>query len=156
MRPPSADDAPPRRFPILALFVLLVGLMAQARVATWPTGIAVEGRLLDTDPYVRTLRVEELRRTGDWFATDISRLNAPYGLSMHWTRPLDLLILGPALVAERVADADPRRAIFWSGALSAPAQKIARRGATPAMCSAASAGARISRSSGRVQCIDSP
>lgn len=124
-RPTPVRRRRARRIPILALFVLLVGLAVHARLATGPHGIAVEGRLRDTDAYVRTMRVEALRRTGDWYATDIARLNAPYGLSMHWTRPLDVLILGPALVAERLAGVDARRAIFWSGALSAPLQHIA-------------------------------
>lgn len=119
-QPVPSDRHGRREFVMVALLFLLAAVALHWRLATDPTGIAVEGRLRDTDSYVRTLRVEELRRTGDWYATEIAQLNAPYGLSIHWTRPLDLLILGPALAAERLAGVDPRRAIFWSGALSAP------------------------------------
>ncbi|MBW8268566.1 hypothetical protein [Caldovatus aquaticus] len=121
--PPDREGV--RGFRLLGLVLLLAGLALHWRLATGPTGVASDGRLRDTDAYVRTLRIEELRRTGDWYASEIPQLNAPYGLSLHWTRPLDVLILGPALAAERLAGADPRRAIFWSGALSAPALHLA-------------------------------
>ncbi|MFH1067928.1 MAG: hypothetical protein V1746_08540, partial [bacterium] len=55
-----------------------------------------EPRLYDADAYMRLVRVEELHQTGDWFSNVISRSNAPYGESLHWTRPLDVLLLAGA------------------------------------------------------------
>lgn len=47
----------------------------------------------DTDPHMRLVRVEQLAATGDWYDNVIHRSNAPYGETLHWTRPLDVLLL---------------------------------------------------------------
>lgn len=50
----------------------------------------------DPDCYMRLLRVEEWRRTGDWFSSIISSSNAPYGETLHWTRLFDVILLAGA------------------------------------------------------------
>jgi hypothetical protein len=82
-------------------------------------------QLRDTDAYVRAIGVERLRDTGRWYETDLPQLNAPEGLSLHWTRPLDVLILLPALVAEIIARLPSKVAIFWVGAWISPLLHIA-------------------------------
>ena len=82
-------------------------------------GVVQSGRLPDTDAYTRTLRVERLATTGDWHDSTLPQLNAPDGLSLHWTRPLDVLILAPALAAT-AAGVELRTAIFWTGAALPP------------------------------------
>ena len=52
-----------------------------------------KGDLLTADCYMRLNRVVELNQTGQWFDGVSHRSNAPYGESMHWTRPFDLLLL---------------------------------------------------------------
>lgn len=45
---------------------------------------------------MRLLRVERLIETGAWFDHTIPRSNAPYGETLHWTRPLDVLLVAGA------------------------------------------------------------
>jgi hypothetical protein len=45
---------------------------------------------------MRLVRVEHLVETRAWYDDAISRSNAPYGESLHWTRPLDVLLVGGA------------------------------------------------------------
>jgi len=47
------------------------------------------------------------------------RLGAPEGLSLHWTRPVDMLILFPALIAH-LFGMSVDRAIYWIGAAFSP------------------------------------
>ncbi|KUG02862.1 hypothetical protein ASZ90_019755 [hydrocarbon metagenome] len=51
------------------------------------------GELVDTDNYMRLVRVEQLAETGDWYDSTIHRNNYPFGDTLHWTRPLDVLLL---------------------------------------------------------------
>lgn len=56
-----------------------------------------ESGLIGPDSYMRMLRVTELYQNWDWFDVTIDRANAPYGDTLHWTRPFDLLIMFVAL-----------------------------------------------------------
>ncbi len=79
--------------------LLAVGLWLGFHALTWTTGTtpAVEGRFMDTDSYMRLVRVTRLYETGAWFDGAIPRANAPYGMALHWTRPFDALLLAGAL-----------------------------------------------------------
>lgn len=52
--------------------------------------------LTDTDTYMRLVRVEQLAETGAWYDSFIHRSNFPYGEELHWTRPLDVILLAGA------------------------------------------------------------
>jgi hypothetical protein len=69
----------------------------------------------DTDSYMRVLRIMDLYNGGGWYDTVTPKLGAPEGLSLHWTRPVDLLILIPALLAH-LFGAPVDRAVYWIGA----------------------------------------
>jgi hypothetical protein len=114
-----------RRTALFALFIVLVGLFLHLQPALRPEGFVATGRLLDTDAYVRTMRVERLYVTGLWHDTNLPQLNAPEGLSVHWTRPLDLLILLPASAVAYLAGLGAVPAIFWTGAFISPLLHIA-------------------------------
>jgi hypothetical protein len=73
---------------------------------------------VDSDGYVRVLRVEMLWQSGDWFANGLPRNNAPFGDVSHFTRPLDVLISILAVPLAPVLGV--KAAIFWAGALSGP------------------------------------
>ena len=76
---------------VVALFGLLV-----ARVVPQ----LLEGALLDTDSYMRLVRAGRLAETWDWFDSTIPRSNWPFGETLHWTRPVDvLLLLGASALA---------------------------------------------------------
>ena len=72
----------------------------------------------DNDGFMRALRVEALWQGGNWFDRSIPRVNAPYGDTYHWTRPLDMVISLLALPLVPFLGAKP--AIFWGTALSGP------------------------------------
>lgn len=48
--------------------------------------------LLGTDPYMRLARVERWHEIGDWSETVHPRVAWPEGASLHWTRPLDVVL----------------------------------------------------------------
>ncbi|MBR0673060.1 hypothetical protein [Neoroseomonas soli] len=105
-------------FALAAVAAVHLGILAG------PHAPFAEGRLVDADAYMRVVRVLELRLGGGWFDTVTPALAAPEGLSLHWTRPLDLLILLPALALEGLAGFDPREAIFLVGGLVSPALHV--------------------------------
>lgn len=53
---------------------------------------------IDTDAFMRLVRVEQLADTGDWYDSVIHRSNYPYGEDLHWTRPLDILLIAGAWI----------------------------------------------------------
>jgi hypothetical protein len=77
-----------------------------------------EGELLDTDNYMRLLRVERLVESGNWFDNSVSRSNAPFGETLHWTKPLDLLLLAGSAVFRPFLGM--RQALFLTGMVIAP------------------------------------
>jgi hypothetical protein len=100
---------------------LLLALFAVAVHTVWSfrEGLVLAGTLPDTDSYARLIRVRELWAGAGWTNPVTPSLNAPEGLFLHWTRPLDVLILGPAWLLH--AAGLPRdAAIYWSGAAICP------------------------------------
>ena len=55
-----------------------------------------DGELLDTDSYTRLNRVLLVHELGHWNHSMYPRSNAPYGESIHWTKPMDFLLLAGA------------------------------------------------------------
>ena len=47
----------------------------------------------DTDSYTRLTRVWNFLQTGDWFNNHFPFYNTPWGIDLHWTKPLDLCLL---------------------------------------------------------------
>lgn len=112
-----------RRDVLPALLLALFGLGLHA-VMAWLDGRVLAGILPDTDSYARLIRVRELWEGAAWTDPVTPSFNAPEGLFLHWTRPLDVLILGPALLLH--AAGLPRdEAILWSGALACPVLHVA-------------------------------
>jgi len=75
--------------PVLAITAVWASLHALFLVA----GKSLDGDLLGTDPYMRLIRVTELIDGGGWFDSVIDLSNAPFGDQLHWTRPLDVLLI---------------------------------------------------------------
>jgi hypothetical protein len=80
--------------------------------------IRIAPELADPDCYLRLNRVQNLYEGGGWYQTIFFRSNAPYGESLHWTRPFDVLLLAGALPA--TAFVDFRTALFWWGVIISP------------------------------------
>ncbi len=101
---------------LIALLAATIGLHIAFALQT---GAIASNSLIDTDGFMRLLRIEELWQTGDWYNTYTSSLGAPGKLSLHWTRPLDILILLPAILLHALGLAMDR-AIYWSGVAISP------------------------------------
>lgn len=78
--------------PSLLIVILIFLLM---HIAVYVRGIK-DKELVDTDNYMRLVRVEQLAETGQWYDSVIHRSNYPYGDELHWTRPLDVMLLAGA------------------------------------------------------------
>ncbi len=100
---------------VFPIFLVLLGhFVTQSRIG-WP---ALEDRLIGADSYTRMTRAGELAGGGNWYDRTIARSNAPYGEDLHWTRPLDILIVSGAFALSPIAG--PEAALRISGALVNP------------------------------------
>jgi len=99
-------------FPFLLLIVVQALFMVRA-----DSPIRKEA-LWGTDGYMRLVRVENLARTGEWFNGTIARANTPYGDTLHWTRPMDVVLLAGAAPLIPILGLKP--ALYWWGAFVGP------------------------------------
>lgn len=81
------------------------------------------GAQLDADGYMRLVRVNRLVETWGWFDTWIPRSNWPLGDVLHWTRPLDVLVIVLALPFLPFVGTDA--AIHVAGSLISPVLHLA-------------------------------
>jgi hypothetical protein len=100
----------------VAFAVAALGLHLAIAAFAFP-GVLSDG-LIETDGYLRLVRVERLWETGAWFDSTLPRVNAPFGDTLHWTRPYDVWILLGALPLMGAAPAGT--AIHWSSVASTP------------------------------------
>jgi hypothetical protein len=105
-------------FPVL-LAILLQGLFVVQGVVP-----VAEGGLYDPDAFMRLVRVGEFAESGDWFDAKSMRSNAPFGEELHWTRPLDVLLLAGAAVLAPLTGF-PAALHWWGVALSPVLQLLA-------------------------------
>ena len=81
---------------LLLIVSLMALLTAQCWLAERHDGAYLEGELHDSNSYMRLVRVRNLIEGGDWHDHAIARANAPHGHTLHWSRPLDALLLAGA------------------------------------------------------------
>lgn len=111
----------PTPFPELAALAVFVATMAlHWQVATGANGYLASGALTDPDSWTRLIRVLDLWQGAPWYDETITALNAPSGLSIHWPRLFDLMVLGPAWVLHRSLELEPREAVEAAGAWLCP------------------------------------
>jgi hypothetical protein len=91
---------------LLALPLVLLVQWGMLRGGQTPVA---DGVLFGPDAHLRVERVERLVATGRWYDPVSPRSNAPDGEVLHWTRPLDMLLILAALPARPFTD--------WHGAL---------------------------------------
>lgn len=108
-----------RRDILPALLLALFGALLHAAWALFD-GRAASGALPDTDSYARLIRARDLWHGAAWTDQVTPFFNAPEGLFLHWTRPLDVLILGPALLLHHGFGLPRQQALFWSGGILCP------------------------------------
>lgn len=91
------SEAEPPAWLELGLFGLVAAAVGVIFVLRW--GLSFEaGDLIDTDGYMRFLRAHELLENGGWFDPVSTRSNYPFGETLHWTRPLDAIIVAGAFL----------------------------------------------------------
>jgi hypothetical protein len=102
----------PLWFPFLLLIVVQVLFMMRG------DSPIPNHALWGTDGYMRLVRVEALATTGDWFNSTINQANTPYGDTLHWTRPMDLLLLAGA--APLIPVLGLKEGLYWWGVVVSP------------------------------------
>jgi hypothetical protein len=104
-----------------ALLVALSLILPAILVAVYFQGLGPvrRGSLADSDCYMRLVRVGELYRRGRWYDATVDRANVPYGEVLHWTRPLDALLLGGAAIATLATDFET--GLFLGAVILSPA-----------------------------------
>jgi len=100
------------------LFFLLFWALTQFIVTAVQFPDVFTGAQIDSDGYLRMVRVGRLFETGAWFDGSIPRSNWPFGEVHHWTRPLDAIIL--TLAAPFLLFLEPAAALAVAGALVSP------------------------------------
>jgi hypothetical protein len=96
-------------------FLLIAGLVIAAvhLGLFFLGGLGPDHSLRDTDAYTWLNRVTHLAQTGAWFDHVYPRINPPEGHVQHWTRPLDLLLLGGGALWGTVLGFD-RGLYYWA------------------------------------------
>lgn len=109
---------------MLALAALLVTwALVHASLVAFRDLPVFESGLLGPDSFMRMVRVDQLAHGGAWFDGTIARANAPYGDSLHWTRPFDVLLILLALPAKLALDTD--QALEIAGIVVSPLMQLA-------------------------------
>jgi len=102
------------------LAAVVLASVGFVHAAWWLVGdsVVVHGNLVDSDGYARLVRIQRLVETGGWFDSTLPRANWPYGGSLHWTRPLDVVLIALALPLAAVTGF--AKALYWAGVLVGP------------------------------------
>jgi hypothetical protein len=116
-----SENATSARVGLLFLAAVIGFLMLQGLAS-----LNLETReLVDTDGYMRSVRAAELLSgESGWFDGGASRSNAPFGHSMHWTRPMDAVLVGAGL-PWTLAGAGATEAVYWGSVVAGPLLMIA-------------------------------
>ncbi len=97
---------------------LILAIVIQIGMIVKGAAPVFDGVLVDPDGYMRLSRVLRLWETGAWFAPVEPRINPPVDFALHWTRPLDALLLAGAWLAKPFLGFE--QGLFWVGAVLSP------------------------------------
>jgi len=104
--------------------LLAVAVVFSMAVIIVPTFFTPEAQLstgdwfFGGDTYMRVVRVREWLAAGDWYQNVSARSNAPYGETLHWTRPLDMMLV--ALAAPFMPFVGLDKALYFAGFIVSP------------------------------------
>ncbi len=116
-----SDDLETEQQPAVYFLIFLLLLIQLLWVMKGPIPLA-EGGIVDSDGYMHLNRVVHLVESGEWFSSVYPRSNAPYGDVQHWTRLIDLLLLGGAGLASVFVPFEI--ALHWWGVLFSPVLQV--------------------------------
>ena len=111
----QSGGAGPKWFATALSVTVVLASVAFVHAVWWLVGdnVVVHGNLADSVGYARLVRVLRLVETGGWFDSTLPRANWPYGGSLHWTRPLDVILIALALPV--AAFTGFATALYWAG-----------------------------------------
>ncbi len=112
-----------RFFSAALWFPVFIAVMIQAIFVVRGVTPVLDGGLYGPDGYMRLVRVTELAERGRWFDATSRRSNAPHGEVLHWTRPVDVLLLAGA--APLIPLLGLRTSLHWWGVMLSPALQFA-------------------------------
>gem|GEM_PF-277327 len=117
-------DVPAGRSDLLLALAAAALLAVVIQIGLALNGVAPvgDGVYVDPDAYMRLVRVRDLANGGAWFDPVLSRIGPPDGFVLHWTRPLDVLLLLGAWPASHFVGFE--KALFWWGAAISPVFQI--------------------------------
>lgn len=123
------QEAPARGpYSAISLAILGASTVLIANLAIGLSSLDIGAReLIDTDGYMRYSRILDLvQGRNGWFDGWIHWSNSPFGHSMHWTRPLDTLVV---LLASPIAPfVGWNDAVYWAALLTGPLLHLALAG----------------------------
>ncbi len=73
--------------------ILSFALITLAQLAYALHSGVFSGQLVDPDCYTWLVRATQFHETRLWFDATLYRVDPPYGLEQHWTRPFDVLLV---------------------------------------------------------------
>ena len=122
----SASTGALARPAAVLLFPALLGLawlLAQSVLLLSVVPEVLDGTFLGPDSYMRMVRVTELLQGEGWYDSTIIRSNAPFGDTLHWSRPFDLLLVLFALPPAPLLGFDA--ALRWTAPFISPLLQLA-------------------------------
>ncbi|MBP2656036.1 MAG: rane protein required for N-linked glycosylation-like protein [Firmicutes bacterium] len=106
------------------LLLILLGFLLVVELAGYQFKIDwANPQLVDTDCYMRLVRVEQLYMDGDWYDHAIHRSNWPQGEILHWSRLLDIILLAGAYIGCPFVGF--KASLFWWGMIVSPILHVA-------------------------------
>ena len=105
-----------RRLILLLAILILVAL--QGPLYWFQNLTVLDEMIMGPDSFMRLQRVMDLYTGGTWFNTYQAHTNAPYGETLHWTRPMDALLFVGAWIGS--AFTDFRTALLFWGVIVSP------------------------------------
>lgn len=119
--PPPSSQTKARLVLSLAALIALAIIVIPVYAGNEPLSLMNEW-FLGTDTYMRMVRVQDWWHGASWYESVSARSNWPYGESLHWTRPLDIVLL--ILAAPFWPFVGFHKALFISGVISSPITAI--------------------------------
>jgi len=118
--PPASPSPSPAGKRLLALAVAFAVALCIVPVFFNPDAQLASGEwFAGTDTYMRMVHVKDWIAGGAWYETFSPRSNAPYGETLHWTRPLDMALV--ALAAPFIPFVGLDKALYYAGFIVSPA-----------------------------------
>lgn len=106
------------RPPLFEILLFAIGIIAIGLMLS-PSLFANSSQrdLVDTDGYMRYLRIEELATGGEWFDQTSERSNYPEGETQHWSRAFDVVVIVLAVPLKLLVGDG---ALYWAAVLNGP------------------------------------